>query len=57
MLLTTAPSRWRTALFGGLLASLAWLPGSAAAQAKTQADYFVHSLPGAPEPLLKMHAG
>lgn len=25
---------------------------------KTAADYFVHSLPGAPEgPLLKMHAG
>lgn len=56
MLFTTAPSRWRTALLGGLLASLAWLPGGAAQQ-KTQADYFVHSLPGAPEPLLKMHAG
>jgi carboxypeptidase D len=27
--------------------------------AKTAADYFVHSLPGAPEgqPLVKMHAG
>jgi len=24
---------------------------------KSQADYFVHSLPGAPEPFLKMHAG
>ncbi|KAF2745607.1 alpha/beta-hydrolase [Sporormia fimetaria CBS 119925] len=24
---------------------------------KTQADYFIHTLPGAPEPLLKMHAG
>lgn len=24
---------------------------------KTAADYFVSSLPGAPEPLLKMHAG
>lgn len=23
----------------------------------TAADYYVHSLPGAPEPLLKMHAG
>ncbi|KAF2437304.1 alpha/beta-hydrolase [Karstenula rhodostoma CBS 690.94] len=56
MLFTTAPSRWRTALLGGLLASLAWLPGGAAEE-KTQADYFVHSLPGAPEPLLKMHAG
>jgi len=41
-----------------LLATLAMLPGSAAqAQAKTQADYFVHDLPGAPQPLLKMHAG
>lgn len=28
------------------------------ALAESQADYFVHSLPGAPEgPLLKMHAG
>jgi len=49
-------SRWRTALVGGLLATLSMLPG-AAAQAKTQADYFVHELPGAPQPLLKMHAG
>ncbi|KAL5439648.1 Cell death protease [Paraphaeosphaeria minitans] len=56
MLFTTAPSRWRTALLGVLLASMSWLPGGAA-QEKTQADYFVHSLPGAPEPLLKMHAG
>ena len=55
MLFTSAPSRWRTALVGGLLASLSWMPGSAAE--KTQADYFVHELPGAPEPLLKMHAG
>ncbi|KAJ4292380.1 Cell death protease [Kalmusia sp. IMI 367209] len=55
MFFTTAPSRWRTALLGGLLASLAWLPGTGAD--KSQADYFVHSLPGAPEPLLKMHAG
>ena len=55
MLSIFAPSRWRTALLGGLLCSLSWLPGSAAD--KTQADYFIHSLPGAPEPLLKMHAG
>lgn len=55
MLSTFAPSRWRTALLGGLLCSLSWLPGSAAD--KTQADYFIKSLPGAPEPLLKMHAG
>jgi carboxypeptidase D len=28
-----------------------------AAADKTQADYFIHDLPGAPKPLLKMHAG
>ncbi|KAF2636061.1 alpha/beta-hydrolase [Massarina eburnea CBS 473.64] len=55
MLLTSAPSRWRTAALAGLLA-LSWLPG-AGAEEKTQADYFVHELPGAPLPLLKMHAG
>jgi carboxypeptidase D len=27
------------------------------AQEKTQADYFIRDLPGAPKPLLKMHAG
>lgn len=48
---------WRTALVGGLLATLSMLPGSAAQIKKTQADYFVHELPGAPLPLLKMHAG
>ncbi|KAF1955595.1 pheromone-processing carboxypeptidase kex1 [Byssothecium circinans] len=56
MLFTSAPSRWRIAVLGGLLASLSWLPGCAAAD-KTQADYFIHELPGAPQPLLKMHAG
>lgn len=56
MLSTDSRPRWRTALLGGLLATLHMLPGSAA-QAKTQADYFVHDLPGAPQPLLKMHAG
>lgn len=36
--------------------SLALGPGLAAAA--SAADYYVHSLPGAPEnPLLKMHAG
>ncbi|KAH7407863.1 pheromone-processing carboxypeptidase kex1 [Cadophora sp. MPI-SDFR-AT-0126] len=39
----------------GLL-SIAMLPAATMAD-KTAADYFVHSLPGAPEPLLKMHAG
>ena len=47
---------WRTALVGALAATLSWLPTAAAAD-KTQADYFVRSLPGAPQPLLKMHAG
>lgn len=57
MFSTDSRWRWRTALVGGLLATLAMLPGSAA-QAKTQADYFIHELPGAPPgPLLKMHAG
>ncbi|TPX17616.1 uncharacterized protein E0L32_012096 [Thyridium curvatum] len=37
--------------------ALSWA-GMARAQDKTAGDYFVHSLPGAPEgPLLKMHAG
>lgn len=40
----------------GLL-SISMLPSLAMAD-KTAADYFVHSLPGAPDgPLLKMHAG
>ena len=38
------------------LLSIAMLPAATIAD-KTAADYFVHSLPGAPEPLLKMHAG
>lgn len=55
MLFTSSPSRWRTALIGGLLASVSWIPSVSAD--KSQADYFIHELPGAPEPLLKMHAG
>ncbi|KAJ5051546.1 uncharacterized protein L3040_001322 [Drepanopeziza brunnea f. sp. 'multigermtubi'] len=39
----------------GLL-SMAMLPAAIQADKKA-ADYYVHSLPGAPEPLLKMHAG
>jgi hypothetical protein len=40
----------------GLLSLTAFLPIALAD--KTAADYFVHSLPGAPDgPLLKMHAG
>lgn len=58
MFSTDLRPRWQTALVSGLLATLSMLPGSAAqTQAKTQADYFVHDLPGAPQPLLKMHAG
>ncbi|RDW61097.1 carboxypeptidase-2 [Coleophoma cylindrospora] len=55
--------RWATSTTGvvsaacGLL-SLALMPSLANAADKTAADYFVHSLPGAPDgPLLKMHAG
>lgn len=41
-----------------LALAAAWLPAVAAASDKTAADYFIHSLPGAPPgPLLKMHAG
>jgi carboxypeptidase D len=41
----------------GLLGILSAVPAVHAE--KSAADYFVHSLPGAPEgkPLLKMHAG
>lgn len=56
MLLTHTPARWRTALVGALAVTASWLPSAAAE--KTQADYFIHELPGQPEgPLLKMHAG
>lgn len=61
MILLSATSPWRgsgslVALAYGLLASMSWIPNAYAVD-KTAADYFVHSLPGAPEPLLKMHAG
>lgn len=48
---------------GGAFAMLAWtlslqLLLSPLAAAASAADYYVHSLPGAPDsPLLKMHAG
>ncbi|TKA23477.1 Pheromone-processing carboxypeptidase kex1 [Salinomyces thailandicus] len=52
------PSRSRswTSLFPFAAAlSALWLPAVSAE--KSAADYYVHSLPGAPEPLLKMFAG
>ncbi|KIV99262.1 uncharacterized protein PV09_09032 [Verruconis gallopava] len=59
--LTLLSSRWRrkSSSFHSVLALAAlllFLPGGCA---KSAADYFVHSLPGAPddEPLIKMHAG
>lgn len=47
---------------GGALAMLSWtislVLGPTLAAASSAADYYVHSLPGAPDgPLLKMHAG
>lgn len=47
---------------GGVLTMLSWtislVLGPVLATASSAADYYVHSLPGAPEgPLLKMHAG
>jgi carboxypeptidase D len=47
---------WRRMLPAATAMSLLAVQG--AAQGKTAADYFVHSLPGAPDgPLVKMHAG
>ncbi|KAH6627105.1 Alpha/Beta hydrolase protein [Chaetomium sp. MPI-SDFR-AT-0129] len=46
---------WLPAIVGALI--LPWAGNLAAAQ-KSAGDYFVHSLPGAPEePVVKMHAG
>ncbi|KAF2672778.1 carboxypeptidase B-like-like protein [Microthyrium microscopicum] len=44
-------------IFLGSLFLLLSTVSAQAADKKCAADYFVHSLPGAPEPLLKMHAG
>jgi hypothetical protein len=47
---------WRQPLV--VLASLVLALSAPASAEKSAADYYVHSLPGAPEgPLLKMHAG
>ncbi|KAI5248633.1 pheromone-processing carboxypeptidase KEX1 [Aureobasidium subglaciale] len=59
-LFSTSPRRrsqatWTGSLACGLLYCSSWMASAAAKQ--TAADYFVSSLPGAPEPLLKMHAG
>lgn len=47
--------RWTEALAYSLLYCSTWVTGALAD--KTASDYFVSSLPGAPLPLLKMHAG
>ncbi|KAL2269140.1 hypothetical protein VTJ83DRAFT_3986 [Remersonia thermophila] len=53
----TTPWRRLSALVAALSLSLSWAVAPVAAD-KAAADYFVHSLPGAPEgPLVKMHAG
>lgn len=56
---TLLSSRWRRKLIFAAAALLVSLPASCAKTAKTAAEYFVHSLPGAPAgvPLVKMHAG
>lgn len=48
-------SRWARILATTLLAS-SWVPAAQAAE-KTAADYYIHDLPGAPQPLLNMYAG
>jgi len=48
-------SSWPAIFLSTFLSSLC-LPAHAAAD-KTAADYYIHSLPGAPEPLLNMYAG
>nr|OQO29584.1 Pheromone-processing carboxypeptidase kex1 [Rachicladosporium sp. CCFEE 5018] len=48
--------RWHTTLATAALA-ICTLITPTLAQDKTAADYYVHSLPGAPEPLLPMYAG
>ena len=53
------PGRWRQlpTLIAAAALALSWVT-PAVADTKAAGDYFVHSLPGAPEgPLLKMHAG
>ncbi|KAK4541290.1 hypothetical protein LTR36_008206 [Oleoguttula mirabilis] len=53
------PSRrrlqWPTLLSLAPLLAALWLPTASAD--KSAADYYVHALPGAPDPLLKMYAG
>lgn len=48
--------RWPSLLSIATLLLVSYLPWTHA-QKKAAADYYVHSLPGAPEPLLKMYAG
>lgn len=46
---------WPAVLLSTLLSSICF--STPAAADKSAADYYVHSLPGAPEPLLNMYAG
>lgn len=47
---------WPSLLLSTLLSSICF-SASAVAADKTAADYYIHSLPGAPQPLLNMYAG
>lgn len=49
--------QWPSLLVSTLLSSLCFSTPAAALTDKTAADYYIHSLPGAPEPLLNMYAG
>jgi len=46
---------WSSLLLSTLLSSICF--STPAAADKTAADYYIHSLPGAPQPLLNMYAG
>jgi carboxypeptidase D len=57
MMLSSSRQRlsWPSLLLSTLLSSICFLTPAAAD--KTAADYYIHSLPGAPQPLLNMYAG
>ncbi|KAF2150541.1 carboxypeptidase B-like-like protein [Myriangium duriaei CBS 260.36] len=54
---TTSFTRLRHLLLSSLWILTAFAQTPAASPQKSAADYYVHHLPGAPEPLLNMHAG